>query len=103
MNIRQRKTGEIPGYAAKLVEDKKLYADNTSKRPVAKIHGGMHTLVSFAVEDGSRLGAHAHAFFRSLVERNIRQGRRSRFPGCDPNGIILRNDGATQVSLWVQR
>ena len=39
-NTRQRETGEIPGYAAKLVEDKKFYADKTSKRPVGRIHGG---------------------------------------------------------------
>ncbi len=29
-NTRQRETGEIPGYAAKLVEDRKFYADKTS-------------------------------------------------------------------------
>ena len=77
-NTRHRETGEIPGYAAKLVKDKKFYADKTSKRPVARIHGGMHTLISFAVEDGGRLGAHAHAFLRSLANRVVRQGRRSR-------------------------
>ena len=39
-NTRQRETWGIPGYAAKLEEDKKFYADKTSERPVAKIHGG---------------------------------------------------------------
>ena len=29
-NTKQRETGNIPGYAAKLVEDKKFYADKTS-------------------------------------------------------------------------
>jgi hypothetical protein len=72
MNTRQRETGKIPGYAAKLVEDKKFYADKTSYRPVVRIHGGLHTLVPFAVEDGGRLGAHAQAFLRSLVERAVR-------------------------------
>jgi hypothetical protein len=102
-NTRQRETGEIPGYAAKLVEDRKFYADKTSERPVAKIHGGLHTLVPFAVEDGGRLGAHAQAFLRALAERAVEQGRRSRPPLRDPTGSVVRGDGATQVSLWVQR
>jgi hypothetical protein len=70
---------------------------------MARIHGGLHTLVPFAVEDGGRLGAHAQAFFRALAERAVRQGRRSRPPMCDPSGAVVRSDGATQVSLWVQR
>jgi hypothetical protein len=49
----------IPGYATKLVEDTKLYADKIYERHVAKIHGGIHTLAPFAVDDGGRLGAHA--------------------------------------------
>ena len=76
-NTRQREAREIPGYAAKLVEDKKFYADKISERPTAKIHGGRHTLVPFAVEDGGKLGAHAQAFLRSLAERAVRQGRRT--------------------------
>ena len=102
-NTRQRETGEIPGYAAKLAEDRKFYADKTSERPVAKIHGGLHTLVPFAVEDGGRLGAHAQAFLRALAERAVGQGRRSRPPLRDLTGSVVRGDGATQVSLWVQR
>ena len=39
-NTRQRETGEIPGFASKLVEDMKFYADKTSEWPVAMIHGG---------------------------------------------------------------
>ena len=103
MNTRQRETREIPGYAAKLVEDRKFYADEVSERPVAKIHGGRHTLVPFAVEDGGRLGAHAQAFLRSLVERAVRQGRRSRAQTRGPGKTVLMSDGATQVSLWVHR
>ena len=61
----------------------------------------MHTLVPFAVEDDGRLGAHAHAFLRSLVERVVRQGKRSRSPARDPGENILRSDGATQGSLWI--
>ncbi len=55
------------GYAAKLVEDRTFHTDKTSERHVARIHEGLHTLVSFAVEDGGRLGAHAHTFLRTLV------------------------------------
>ena len=73
MNTRHRETRVIPGYAAKLVEDRKLYADKTSERPVARIHGGRHTLVSFAVEDGGRLGAHAQSFIWALAERAVHQ------------------------------
>jgi hypothetical protein len=102
-NTRPRETGDIPGYAAKLVEDRKFYADKTSERPVARIHGGLHTLVPFAVEDGGRLGAHAQALLRMLAERAVREGRRSRPPLRDPVGNVARGDGATQVSLWVQR
>jgi hypothetical protein len=80
-------------------EDKKFYADKTCERPIAKIHGGRHTLVPFAVEDGGRLGAHAQSFLRTLAERAVRQGRMSRAPSRDLNGAILRSDGATQVSL----
>ena len=55
MNTRHWETRGIPGYAAKQVEDTKFYADKSSKRPVTRIHGGRHTLVHFAMEDGGRL------------------------------------------------
>ena len=48
-NTRQGETREIAGYAAKLVEDRKFHADKVSERPAAKIHGGRHTLVPFAI------------------------------------------------------
>jgi hypothetical protein len=102
-NTRQRETREVPGYAAKLVEDRKFYADKSSERLVARVHGGLHTLVPFAVEDGGRMGAHAHSFLRTLAERNVRHGRKSRLSSLDPSGIVVRGDGATQVSLWVKR
>ena len=102
-NTKLRETTEVHGYAAKLVEDRKFYADKASEQPVARIHGGRHTLVPFAVEDGGRLGAHAHAFLHTLAERAVRQGRRSRAQLRDLGGNVLRSDGATQVSLWVQR
>ena len=54
----------------------------------------------FLVEDGGRLGAHAHSLLNAPY---VHQGRRSRAPYQDLNGAILRIDGASQVSLWVQR
>jgi len=80
-----------------------FYADKASERPVARIHGGLHTLIPFAVDDGGRLGAHAQTFLHSLAERAVRQGRRSRAQLRDPGENISRGDGATHVSLWVQR
>ena len=102
-NTRQRETRVIPGYVAKLVEDRTFYADNTSERPIARINGGRHILVPFAVEDGGQLGAHAQSFLRALAERAVHQGHRSRRASCDPNGVILRSDGGSHVSIWVQR
>ena len=93
MNTKLRETTEVPGYAAKLVENKKFYADKASERPVARIHGGLHTLIPFAVEDGGRLGAHAQAFLHTLAERAVRLGRRSRAQLRDPGGDVSRGDG----------
>jgi len=39
-NTRHRETGKIPGYTAKLVEDRKFYADKTLERPIGRIYGG---------------------------------------------------------------
>jgi len=102
-NTRLRETTQVTEYAAKLVEDRKFYADKTSERHVARIHGGLHTLIPFAVEDGGRLGAHAQAFLCTLAERAVRQGWRSRAQLRGPGGNVLRSDGATQVSQRVQR
>jgi hypothetical protein len=103
-NTRQRETSrEIPGYAPELVENRKFYADKISERPDAKIHGRRQTLVPIVVEDGGILGAHAQAFLRSLAERAVLQGRRIRAQARYPGGTILKSDGATRVSLWVQR
>ena len=80
-----------------------FYVEKSSERPVARIHGGLHTLVPFAVEDGGRLGAHAQAFLRTLAERTIRQGRKSRPSSLDPSGIVVHGAGATHMSLWIKR
>ncbi len=80
-----------------------FYADKSSERPVAHVHGGLHTFVPFAVEDGGRLGAHAHALLRTLAKRVVRHGRKSRQSSLDPSGFVLLVDGATKVSLWVKR
>jgi len=61
------KVATVPGYAAKQAEDKKFLADRTSTQPISGIHGGPHILVPFALEDGGRLGAHAHALLRALA------------------------------------
>jgi len=71
-NTRVRETRSILGYADKLVEDVKFNADKTSERPVSTSHGGRHTLVPFAAEDGGRLsGAHAHSFLQSLTKKAV--------------------------------
>ena len=103
MNMRHKETHGIPGYVAKVVEDMNFYADKSSERPVARIHEGRHTLAPFAVEDGGRLEAHAEFFLRTRAKRAVNQGLRSRPTSCDPNGVILRSNSASHVSLWVQR
>ena len=66
----------MPGYAANQAEDKKFLADMTSTHPISAIHGGPHILVPFVVEDGSRLGAHAHALLRALASTTLSKGRK---------------------------
>jgi len=83
-NTRQRKTGKISGYAAKLVEDMKFYANRASYRPVAKIHGGVHSLVPFAVEMLADLGhIRRLSFDRSLSGLIVKAG------GAAPRPAIL--------------
>ena len=62
------KTSTIPGYVAKLAEDKKFKADEKSPEPVSSKHGGDHVFVPFAMEDGGTLGAHALALLKMLSE-----------------------------------
>ncbi len=70
------KVSTVPGYAAKQAEDMKFYADRRSADPIASIHGGPHDMVIFALEDGGRLGGHAHALLRSFATLAVEKGRR---------------------------
>ena len=91
------KVASIPGYATKQAEDKKLLADRTSSHPIATPHGGPHVLVPFAMEDGGRLGAHAHALLRALTVTAIAKGR-------SPLAARRHEDASHGMasSLWVQ-
>jgi hypothetical protein len=57
----------LPRYAAKHAEDMKFLVVRSSRHPIATPHGGSHILVPFAIEDGCKLGAHAHALQRALT------------------------------------
>ena len=63
------------GYAAKLVEDRKFKKDANSPQPVAVAAGGRPIFVPFAMEDGGRLGSHAHATLKLLAEYAEGKGR----------------------------
>ena len=65
--------------------------------PVASIHGGPHVLVPFALEDGGRLGAHAHALLRSFATLAIEKGRRPPLAYRDSS-----SSAPTLAYMWVQ-
>ena len=68
-NVILAQTCSIPGYAAKMAEDRKFYNDKKSSHPVSSKYGGDHVLVPFAMEDGrGTLGAHALALLKQLAE-----------------------------------
>ena len=69
------KVAAVPGFAAKHVEDKKSKVDDDSTKPVAVAHGGRHTCMPFAIEDGGRIGAHEQATFRMLAKYVLAKGR----------------------------
>jgi len=69
------KVATIPGFATKQAEDMKFLADKKSRQLIAAIHGGPHILVTFAIEDGGRLGAYAHALLRALATSALAKGR----------------------------
>jgi len=92
------KVASIPGYAAKQVEDKKLKADADSPNPVSMCHGGQHTLVPFAMEDGGRIGAHGQAVLRMLAEYAVAKGK---LPSLPARAAPLLPPEA--VAIWVRR
>jgi len=75
MNTVLEKVATIPWYAAKQAEDRKFLADRTSTQPISVIRGDPHILFPFALEDGGRLGAHAHALMRALATTTLAKGR----------------------------
>ena len=92
------KVASIPGYAAKQVEDKKFKADADSPNPVSTCHGGRHTLVPFAMEDGGRIGAHGQAVLRMLAEYAVAKGK---MPSLPARATPLLPPEV--VALWVRR
>ena len=54
-NVILAQTCSIPGYAAKMAEDRKFYNDKKSSHPVSSKYGGAHVFVLFAMEDGGTL------------------------------------------------
>ena len=95
-----KQTCSIPGYAAQMAEDRKLFCnDNKSSHPVlSSKYGGDHVFVPFAMEDGGTLGAHALlALLKQLAEFAVSRGS-----FCSPDSRAPLA-APMQVSLWVQR
>ena len=82
------KTSTIPGYVAKLAEDKKFKAGEKSPEPVSSKHGGDHVFVPFAMEDGGTLGAHALALLKMLAEYAVAQGCYTKCTDELPHGSV---------------
>ncbi len=78
------------------MEDRKFVAGRTSRQPIVAPHGGFHALVSFAIEDGGRLGGHAQALMRAMAMSPLAKhmtplaGRRA---ADSPHPML--------ISLWV--
>ena len=92
------KVASIPGYAAKQVEVRKFKADADSPNPVSTCHGGQHSLVPFALEDGGRIGAHGQAMLRMLAEYDVANGK---MPPLPARAAPLLPPEA--VAKWVRR
>ena len=97
-NTIPEKLATIPGFAVKQAEDMKFLADRKSRQPIAAIHGGPRILVPFAIEDGGRQGAHAHALLRALATSALAKRRTPPFA----KGIEDMTHPML-VSLWVSR
>jgi len=67
------------------------------------MYEGGHVLVPFAMEDGGRLGAHAHAFLTNFARRVVQESRQSLPWRLDSTRELTKGDAATQVSLLVHR
>ena len=91
------KVASIPGFAAKHVEDKKFKADQDSLYPMSINHGGRHILITFAMEDGRRIGAHGHAALRMLAEYVVAKGR---MPSLSARAVPMPTPEA--VAMWVR-
>ena len=66
--------------------------------PVSVSHGGRHTLVPFAMEDGVRIGAHGQAILRMLAEYAVAKGK---MPPLPARVAPLLPPEA--VAMWVRR
>ncbi len=88
----------IPGYAAKQAEDRKFYVDKTFHQPIATVYEGPRVFVTFAVEDGGRLEAHALALFKALATVALEKSRQ-------PSHAYRfhKPPAPTLASLWTQR
>jgi hypothetical protein len=98
INTVLQKVTAIPGFAAKHAEDKKFKAGADSSHPVAAHHGGHHRFIPFAMEDGDKIGVHAHAALRMLAEYAVAKGK---LPPMSSRAAPLRHHEA--VAMWVRR
>ena len=93
----------VPGFAAKQAEDMKFKVDADSPKPVATANGGSHTFVPFGVEDGGRMGAHAHVALRMLDEYAVSKGRLSPYAKHMPPPPPPPAPPHVGVALWTRR
>ena len=96
-----KKTSTTPGYAAKQAEDMKLYVDKASLKPVSTVHGGPHSPLGNG--RWGRLGTCAQALLLDLACRVVKDGKHMRPLRLDSEGGVGKGEGATHVSLWVQK
>ena len=61
----------------------KFKTNADSPNPVSVSHGGRHTLVPFAMEDGGRIGAHGQVVHRMLAEYAVAKGKLPPLPARD--------------------
>ncbi len=72
--------------------------DIISKHLIATLHGGPHILVSFAIEDGGKLGAHTHALLMALATTSMAKGKTLPVTRRASNALH-----PMLVSMWVQK